>query len=181
MATIRRPLERARGWREISLYRAYSDKAHENFSAGRYFEAIAVCGTALDVFLNTIALRLLEHHKLHACQRQVLKTIQEEQLTAGVLIKRLSLACVLDVRLLRALDQLNQQRNKILHPIRAGSIRTGAITPATTNKERAARIMRLYDHVIDMAGGRSPRAEEKELRQYVHERKKSFRKHFGLT
>lgn len=178
MATIRRPLSRSKGWKEISLYRAYSDKAHEAFSNGGYFEAIAVCGTALDVFLNTIALRLLELHKLDACQRQVLKTIQEEQLTAGAIIKRLSLACVLNARLLRALDLLNQQRNKVIHPMKAGSLKSGAITPTNVDKQEAAKILRLYDHVIDMAGGRSPRSEERALRQYISWRRELTRKKF---
>jgi len=66
---------------------------------------------------------------------------------------------------------LNADRNKILHPVQEGKLKQGAIVPSSASKHAADKFYRNFCHVIDLAGERSPRSEEKELNQYVEERK----------
>ena len=154
MAIIRRPLSPGSGWQDVSFYRSYADSALENISEDRHFEAAVVCCIGLDVLLSTMPDRLLQFSssKLDLCQIEILREIQKQNLTAGGVLSKLRLACVLDKKLSQALDQLNQARNRVIHPIKDGSVKGGAITPPIGNKAAAAKIYRLFCHVIDLAG-----------------------------
>ena len=180
MGIIRRPLTGNRYWKEISLYRAYADLARENLIEGRKFESVLVCCISLDVLLNTIVDRLLnagpaglDRHQNHALQG-----IQNKSTMAGIILQKFQDAHVLDKRLLDAFNKLNRERNKIIHPIRKGKVKTDAITPPTVSKSTAERFYRLFCHVMDLAGGRSPRSEEKALNQYIEWRRRIQREPF---
>jgi len=181
MAIIRYPLSGGKGFKEISLYKDYADRAWRDLTEEKFFETILVCSVGLDVLLNTLPDRLLTFSlpKLNDCQKRILEDIEKRELTAGTILKQLDTACVLDKRLLRSLNGLNGARNKILHPFQRGKLKDGTIFPSGATKEAAENFYRKLCHVIDLAGGRSPRAEEKELNQYVLSRKKERKKHFG--
>ena len=172
MAIIRRPLSPGSGWQDVSLYRSYADLALENINRDRHFEAAVVCCIGLDVLLNTMPDRLLQFNssKLDLCQKEVLREIQNTNLTAGGVLSRLRMACVLDRRLWQTLDQLNRARNRIIHPIKGGLVKGRAMIPPIGNKTATANIYRLLCHAIDLAGGKSPRSDAKILRQFVKER-----------
>lgn len=165
---------------EVSFYREYADRALENLNADRYFETIVICSIGLDVILNTLPdrLRLFSSDRLKDYQKEVLSKIQQSQVTAGVIISKLSSAGFLDRRLIRALERLNRKRNKIIHPLQASKMKPGKITPSSVDKASAEKTLRLFFHVIDLAAGRSPRKEKKQLRQYIQWRKKISGKHF---
>jgi len=130
MTIVNHPLSPGKGWCDVSLYRAYADLAHENFDAGRYFEAIVVCSVGLDILLNTLPDRLLTHSlsRLDHCQQLLISNIENNPMTGGAILRQLRLANVLNRRLAQALDRLNKQRNKVIHPIEAGKEKEGAIT-----------------------------------------------------
>jgi hypothetical protein len=180
MGIIRRPLTGNRYWKEVSFYRAYADLARINLNEDRYFESIVLCCIGLDVLLNTIAERLIEadSHSLDPRQRRLLQGLRSNQATGGLILKQFQMAYVLDQRFLKALSQLNNQRNRVIHPIEKGKVKGNAITPPVVSKPVADRFYRLFCHVIDLAGGRSPRSEEKDLNQYVEWRRSVRRKHF---
>jgi len=180
MGIIRRPLTGNRYWKEVSFYRAYADLARVNLIEERNFESVLVCCIGLDVLLNTIVDRLVNggYAGLNSHQKQILQGLQSTSTTAGIILQKFRQSHVLDFRLLNAFDNLNRERNKIIHPILKGKIKNNAITPPTVNKAIADRIYRLFCHVIDITGGRSPRSEERELNQYIDSRRKTLRKHF---
>ena len=101
---------------EVSLYADYADQARRDLDEDRFFETIAVCSIGLDVLLNTLPDRLLlfSSNSLDNCQKRTLTEICGGKFTAGVILKRLDTAAVLDRRLLRALDNLSKARNKVL-------------------------------------------------------------------
>lgn len=174
MAIIRHPLSGHKTLEEVSLYRAYADLAYSNLREDRYFEAIVVCCIGLDVLLNTMLDRLLlfSSSKLDSCQKEILQSMQDQKdpLTAGGIIRLLRMACVLPKRLLGGLERLNQERNKVIHPITGKRLKRDAITPPIAEKRDADKFYRLFCYVIDLAGGQSPRKAERRLLQYVKER-----------
>jgi hypothetical protein len=180
MAVTNRPLSPGKGWREVSIYRDYADRARMNLIEDRYFETIVICCIGIDVLLNALPDRLLvfSSEKLTDCQKEVLRSIQSILPTAGAIIGRLEMACVLDRRLLRALKELNKTRNKIFHPFQTSKRKQQAISPSQATKAHAETFYRAFCYVIDLAGGRSPRSEERELNRYVEERKRNRKKHF---
>lgn len=180
MAIIRHPLSGGKGIEEVSLYRAYCDLARENLQEKRHFEAILVCGVGLDVLLNTLPLRLLEfsNSRLGACQKEILRSIQNQTLTAGALIAEFQKACILEARLVRALQRLNAERNRVVHPIKRGRLKEGSITPPIASASDGQRFYRLFCHVIDTAGGQSSRKVEKRVLAYVRQRNLDRKKHF---
>ena len=181
MGVIKRPLSPGSGWREVSLYRAYADLAKENLDKGSYFESVVICCIGLDVLLNALPDRILlfSISKLNDCQKHILEEIEDRALTAGALLKQLETACVLDRRLLRALNGLNADRNRIFHPFQGRKLKSGAIVPSSATKDAADKFYRKFCYVIDLAAGRSPRSEERELNRYTEERKRTFKKHFS--
>ena len=181
MGVIKKPLSPGGGWREVSLYRTYIDLAKENLDKGSYFEAVAICCIGLDVLLNALPDRILlfSLSKLDDCQKRILEEIEDRTLTAGALLKQLETACVLDRRFLRALNGLNADRNKIFHPFQRRKLKSGAILPSSATKDAADKFYRKFCHVIDLAAGRSPLREERELNRYIEERKRTLKKHFS--
>lgn len=178
MSAIRYPLSGGKGFREVSLYKAYVDNARQNLADGHFFEAILVCSVGLDVLLNTLPDRLLlfSSSKLDDCQKKILDDIEQRELTAGAILKQREIACVLDKRLLRALKALNAERNKVFHPLQAKKLKKGAILPSSAAKDASSKFYRKFCHVINLAGGRSPRSEERDLNQYVAERNRNLKK-----
>lgn len=175
MTVIRQPLSGGRGMEEVSLYADYADQARRDLDEGRFFETIAVCLIGLDVLLNTLPDRLLlfSSNKLDECQKRMLGETCGGTFTAGVILNRLDTAAVLDRRLLRALDDLSKARNKVFHPFQEGKLKSGAVYPSSATKERAESFFRKFCHVIDIAGGRSPRRQKKQLARYIMERQKT--------
>lgn len=180
MAVIRHPLSPSKGWKDVSLYKDYADKARENLQGKHFFETALVCCVGLDVLLNALPDRLLAFRSsdLDDCQKRILEGIETREFTAGRIIKQLETACVLDRRLLRALKELNADRNKIFHPFQARKLKHGVIIPSSATQDAASKFYRKFCHVINLAGGSSPRTEERELNQYIAERRRTFRKHF---
>lgn len=181
MTPIRRPLSPGSGWVNVSLYRAYADQAREAVLNERYFEAILICCIGLDVLVNAMPDAVLTHHseKLSSSQRTSSGRIGRKQLTVGQIIIELDSNGIIYKRLSNALRSLNGMRNRVIHPIARGILKQDAITPQGASKNDAETFLRHFSHVIDMAGGKSPRSEERELNRYVAERKRSFRKHFS--
>ena len=188
MTFIRRPLSPGSGWQDISLYRAYADLSRENINEGRYFEGVVIACIGFDVLLNTMPDRLLVFNssRLNASQRATLEMVQKTPLTAGKILSCFRNARVLDRRLQRSLEKLNRERNEVAHPFTGRSLakrrlKKSAVTPDRIDKSVARRFYRPFCHVIDLAGGRSPRSEERELNQYIAERRRTFRKHFSKS
>ncbi len=182
MAVIRYPLSGSKGIVEVSLYRDYADAAFHNLESKRYFDTVVVCSIGLDVLLNTIPDRILtlSARQLNGAQKSTLERIEKGQLTSGSIIKKLKLAGVLHRRLVRALERLNDERNKIIHPYQCGHMKSETVGPSSTTEEYARKLFRLFCHVIDLAAGRSPYKEKKELDQYVAWRQRVRAAHFGL-
>ena len=181
MAVIRHPLSGGKGFKEVSLYKDYADKARKNLKEEHFFEAILVCSIGLDVLLNTLPDRLLlfSSSKLNDCQKRILEEIEKREFTAGAVLKRLGTACVLDRRLLLALNGLNADRNKIFHPFQGRKVKPGAIVPSSAAEDAAHKFYRKFCHVIDLVGGRSPRSAERGLNQYVADRERTRRRRFS--
>jgi hypothetical protein len=177
-SAIRHPLSGGKEFREVSLYKAYADTARQNLKDGNFFEAILVCSVGLDVLLNALPDRLLlfSSSKLDDCQKRILQNIEKRELTAGRILKQLELACVLDNRLLRAMKALNAERNKIFHPVQKKQLKQGAILPSLATKSDASKFYRKFCHVIDVAGGKSPHSEKRDLNQYAAERNRKLKK-----
>jgi hypothetical protein len=180
MAVINRPLSLGKGWQDVSIYKDYADLARMNLSDSHYFETIVICCIGIDVLLNTLPDRLLvfSSKKLTDCQKEVLRSIESNHLTAGAIIGKLEMACILHGRLLRALRELNEKRNKVFHPFQKGKRKFKGVFPSQATKADAEGFYRKFCHVIDLAGGRSPRSDERELNRYVEERKRNREKHF---
>jgi hypothetical protein len=180
MGIILQPLTGNRYWKEVSFYRAYADLARDNLINGRNFEAVIVCCIGLDVLINTIVDRLLhgEHPGLSPEQKQILQELQRRSIMSGIILQKFQEGRVLHKRLLVAFHKLNSERNKVIHPIRKGKLKDDVITPHTVSTATADRFYRLFCHVMDLAGGRSPRSEERELNQYIASRRKMYRDHF---
>ena len=174
---IRKPPSPGYGWSEVSLYRSYADLARENINAWRYFEAIVVCCVGFDVLVNALPDRIRLHHndKLTPEQQAALGLIEAKDiLTAGGILTSLRKATILNWRLDRALQQFNQKRNNVIHPIERqdkanpdGSIsnflalKSGATAPYKTTREEAESYFRYFCHVIDLSGGESPRKNDR--------------------
>lgn len=181
MAVIRYPLSGGKGIVEVSLYKEYADASFRNLEANRYFETVIACSIGLDVLLNTVPDRMLalSSDQLNAAQKSTLEDIEISQLTSGRIIQKLKHASILDRRLVRALECLNEERNKIIHPLQRGQMKSETITPSSASEQYANKIFRLFCHVIELAAGRSPRKEAKELEQYIQWRRKIRAPHFG--
>jgi hypothetical protein len=150
--------------------------------AGRYFDAIVVSCVGYDVLVNTLPDRIKLHHyeELTPDQRKVIDDIEsQDRLTAGAVLTKLAKADVLHWRLDRALSRFNNERNNVIHPIgrkeekdSSGntsfvlSLKEGAVFPCKATKEDAHRYFRWFCHIIDLAGGESPRQQERVRRQY---------------
>jgi hypothetical protein len=174
---IRRPLSTGYGWYNVSLYRSYADLARENIRAGRYFEAIVVCCVGFDVLVNTLPdrIRLYHNDKLTPEQQTALGLIEASDiLTAGGILTRLRKAVILHWRLDRALQQFNQKRNEVIHPLerqeRANpdggisyflALKSGVTVPYKATSEEAESYYRYFCHIIDLSGGESPRKNDR--------------------
>ncbi len=85
--------------------------------------------------------------------------------------------CILEHRLIKALKELNKSRNALVHPFAKGKLKRNAIVPGRgENSDRASRVYRLLCHIIDIAGGKSPLKNERELASYIRERRQMQRK-----
>jgi hypothetical protein len=180
--SVRRPLSPGGGWIEVSLYRAYADSALDCLLAGRYFDAIVVSCVGYDVLVNTLLDRIRLHHydKLKPQQQKVVGDIETHEIrTAGQVLEQLRGADILDCRLDRALSRFNEERNRIIHPIKRQkrvdpsgstsyvlSLKQGAIVPHKATKRDAERHYRYFCHIIDLSGGESPRKSDKARRAY---------------
>ena len=174
---IRRPLSPGGGWIEVSLYRAYADSAREHITAGRYFDAIVVSSVGYDVLMNALPDRIRLHHfdKLTPGQKKVIGNIETgDRLTAGMILNKLKNADILHRRLVHALTEFNDERNKVIHPIERQkkldpngntlyvlSLKPDAVVPEKATKENAERYFRYFCHIIDLSGGESPLKSEK--------------------
>lgn len=182
MGIIRYPLSGRKGIIEVSLYKEYADTSFRNLDAKHYFEAVVVCSIGLDVLLNTLPDRLLalSSEELTNAQKGILEEIEKSKITSGNIIQKLKRENILDRRLVRALESLNEIRNTIIHPFQSGQIKSETVTPSSTNEQSAKKVFRLFCHVIDLAAGRSPYRERKDLDEYIRWRQKNRALHFPV-
>lgn len=162
----------------MSIYAHYADRVRSNIQEERYFEAMAVAVTCLDVLVHDMVEGLLLYHKdeLDALQIAALRWLEQARLTAGQVIDGLEEIHVLDPRLLRALRGLNRIRNDLLHPFEGGQVKPDAIMPGKGDDEsRTSHAYRLLCHIIDVSGGQSPRTQEREYRKYIRDRRRESR------
>ena len=177
---IRRPLSPGGKWVEVSLYRSYADSACEHLTAGRFFDAVVVSCVGFDVLVNALPDRIRLHHfeKLTAMQQKIIRDIEmSDRQTAGQILDKLISANILHNRLARALNQFNQARNRVIHPIERQTkidahgvpqitlgLKENALVPPSAKKEDAEKYYRCFCHIIDLCGGESPRNDEKASR-----------------
>jgi hypothetical protein len=130
--------------------------------------------------MNTVPDRIRLHHfdKLTTEKQKVIGDIEAgDRLTAGMILGKLKNANILHWRLVHALSQFNEERNKVIHPIEIQkkvdsngrdyfipSLKPDAITPQNAKKEDAERYFRYFCHIIDLSGGVSPRKDERAIR-----------------
>ena len=179
MAVIRYPLSGGKGIREESLYSCYADEVRKCLEEENFFEAILIRCVGLDVFLNSLPDRLIcfSSHRLNDCQKRIIERIEgAKSLTGGRIIDQLDLACVLDRKLLSALKTLNADRNRVLHPIQNGKLKKKVILPDSATLDDAKIFARRFYHVIDLAGGCSPRSRKRALDQYLNQRNRALKK-----
>ena len=157
----------------MDLYSEYAKFVRLNLKEDRYLEAIAITGVCLDVLLNHMVDGLLTHYGGSLCedQKETVQNLQKGRHTAGGMIHSLEKASILDRRLVKALSGLNDIRNRLIHPFQDGKTKADAILPTTPGqKDVAGRTERLLCHVIDLAGGSSPRRQERDHTRYMRER-----------
>ena len=180
MAVIRYPLSGGKEFREESMYSCYADAARVCLEEEKFFDATLVCCVGLDVILNSLPDRLIcfSSSKLEDSQTKILEGIEnnEPPLTGGGIIGRLERARVLDSKLLRALNVLNDCRNRVIHPFQNGKLKDKVILPDSATLDDAENFARRFDHVIDLAGGRSPRSKKRALDRYVDQRNRIRKK-----
>lgn len=161
------------GWVRVDIYAEYAKRVETNIEARRYFEAMAVAVICLDVLLNHMIDGLLLHHteRLDPQQVAALKRLEGGRFTAGQVIAQFKEHRMLDGRLIRALDKMNDFRNALVHPFEKGHFKPGAIVPEVqASREQASDVYRLLCHIIDVAGGQSPRKEQRAFGSYMRER-----------
>jgi hypothetical protein len=182
---VYRPLSPGGGWTEKSLYSAYADLACENLTAGRYFETILVSLVGYDVLMNALPdrMRLFHHDKLNKLTPEQLEEIRKIEVhrgpPAGMILGALKNTDILPSRLVRALEDFNEARNKVIHPIKRQkrrdsngstlhllSLKANAVIPQRARKEDAEWYFRHFCHIIDLSGGESPLKSEKASRVY---------------
>lgn len=168
MTAIRSPMSAGGGWRLISLYSNYLNLVRQNFEENRAFEAITISCICLDVLLHQMVDGLETNHKaqLEPDQIECIRGIKARALTAGQIIKVLDESKVLDQRLLKALNKLNEIRNLLVHPTKGDGLKDDAIIPLaghykTEHIEYARKVYRLLCHIVDVAGGSSPRKDDR--------------------
>ena len=183
MSVIRYPLSGRKEFVDISLYKDYADTSYRNLEAKRYFETVVVCSIGLDVLLNTIPDRIITFsvEQVDGNQKSTLERIERSRFTSGKLIQKFKRANILDRRLVRALERLDEERNKIMHPFQGGQMKSETVWPSSTSEEYARKVFRLFCHVIDLAAGRSPYKEKKELDQYIKWRRQVRAAHFAKS
>ncbi len=167
MGAIRFPMSPGGGWFLVALYSEYAKRVRHNLDEDRPFEAVALSCLCLDVLLHHMLDGLEAHHKdkMERNQVQRVRGLRQGQRTSGEIISGLAGAGILDRRLLWALKQLNDVRNLLVHPSEGEGLRKGAIVPIEDptggHMEFARSVYRLLCHVIDLAGGESPRKGER--------------------
>ena len=177
MAVIRYPLSGGKEFREESMYSCYADAARVCLEEEKFFEATLVCCVGLDVILNSLPDRLICFSCSNLEEPQIRKLENNERpLTGGGIIRRLERARVLDSKLLRALNVLNVCRNRVIHPFQNGKLKDKVILPDSATLDDAENFARWFDHVIDLAGGRSPRSKKRALDRYVDQRNRIRKK-----
>jgi hypothetical protein len=181
--SIYRPLSIGGNWTHDSqLLTAYADSAFKQLTAGHYFDAVLICCVGYDVLVNILVDRLswLHFDGLTPEQKKVIKDIQARHGSpAGTILCRLRKAGILNSRLDCALSEFNQERNKVIHPIKIGKginssgkrsylplPKPGAIFPRKATKQHAERYFRRFCWIIDLSGGESPRKKAKARRAY---------------
>ncbi len=179
---LHRPLSPGGGWTEKSLYSAYADLARENLTAGHYFETIVVSSIGYDVLMNALPdrIRSLHQDKLTPAQLEAIGKIEKDKgRPAGTILCALKTADILHPRLVLALEQFNNARNKVIHPIKRQkrvdyngstvhilSLKSDAVIPYKARKEDAEWYFRYFCHIIDLSGGESPIKSDKASRVY---------------
>jgi hypothetical protein len=172
MGMISRPMA-VEGWLRVDLYSKYMERVSQNLRAGRFFEAIALAGTCLDVLLHHMVDALLTYRSSHLDSQQVkvIQSLQENLKTAGAIIGCLKRIQIVEASLVNALEDLNSRRNRITHPFGRGTLKPDAIVPGRGDTKKAALgCYRLLCRIIEMAGGESPRMRKAEVRRYIQER-----------
>jgi hypothetical protein len=167
MPVIQFPMSPGGGWCLVALYSDYAKRVRQNLNDEKPFEAVALSCLCLDVLLHHMLDGLNTHHKTKLDAKQVasVRRLQQGRRTSGEVIASLSAAGIFDRRLLRALKRLNEVRNLLVHPVQGERLKPGAIVPigrATgEHKEYARSVYRLLCHLIDLAGGSSPRRDDR--------------------
>lgn len=178
MGTIRRPMA-VGPWVHLDIYAEYAKLVKVNLEAGRSFEAMAVSVICLDVLLTHMIDGLLVHHTQKLTRQQIaaLEHLERGRYTSGQIIKQLKEHRILDQRLIRALDRMNDLRNALVHPFERGHLKPAAIVPEVhASGEQALDVYRLLCHIIDVAGGQSPRKEQRRHDSYMRERHQEWQK-----
>lgn len=174
MGTISRPMAIG-GWLRVDLYSKYTERISQNLRDGRSFEAIALAGVCLDVLLHHMVDALLTYHGsgLESQQVKALQGLRDNHKTAGAIIGCLKCTQIIEASLVKALEDLNGRRNRIIHPIGRGTLKANAILPGRGDTKKAALgCYRLLCRIIEMAGGESPRLRKSEFRRYIRERER---------
>jgi len=157
------------GWVFKGLYSSYLSLARENLNDQRTFEAIAISAICLDVLLRHVIDGLLVHHEatLTGNQIQELKMLETNGLTAGTIIERLDKINVLERKLIAAFRGLNKIRNRLIHPVGAKGLKSGAIIPPLPSREVAEKVYRYLSLSVRLAGGETPEEEEAQQRSGI--------------